>query len=56
MPRTKARDDLDVKLETMGAKIRELETRLRMLEAEARGQFDPTQFGKPEGFRDLPEA
>ena len=56
VPRTKKRDDVDVQLETLTAKVRELETRLRMLESESRGQFDPTQFGKPEGFRDVPEV
>ena len=56
VPRIKKRDDVDVQLETLTAKVRELETRLRMLESEMRGQFDPTQYGKPEGFRDVPEV
>jgi hypothetical protein len=55
VPRVKNRDDIDAKLEMQEAKIRELETRIRMLESEVRGQFDPTQFGKPDAFRDLPD-
>ncbi len=56
VPRVKKRDDVDVKIEAQAAKLRELETRLRMVESELRGQFDPTQFGKPEAFRDVPEV
>jgi hypothetical protein len=55
VPRAKAKDDVEAKLETQSAKLRELETRLRMLESEQRGQFDPTQFGKPDAFRQLPD-
>jgi hypothetical protein len=53
VPRTKSRDDAEVRFEAMAAKVRELETRLRMLEAETRGNFDPTQFGTPDDFRKL---
>lgn len=53
VPRPKPRDDLASKLLTMEAKYKELETRLRMLESEARGTFDPTQFGKPDMFKDI---
>jgi hypothetical protein len=53
VPRPKAREDLSSQLEALQVKLRELEARLRMLESEARGTFDPTQFGKPEMFRDI---
>ena len=53
VPRLKPRDDLSMKLETLTLKLRELETRLRLVESEARGTFDPTQFGKPDQFRDV---
>jgi hypothetical protein len=53
VPRPKPRDDLEAKLESLQAKLRELEARLRMVESETRGTFDPTQFGKPEMFRDI---
>ena len=42
-----------VKVELLERKVRDMDTRLRILEAEARGTFDPTQFGKPDLFRDL---
>ncbi len=53
VPRLKPRDDLSMKLETLTLKLRELETRLRLVESEARGTFDPTQFGKTDQFRDV---
>jgi hypothetical protein len=53
VPRPRPRDDLNARLETLQVKLRELEARLRMLESEARGTFDPTQFGKPDMFRDI---
>ena len=56
VPRPKPRDDVSTKLEATEAKLREMESRLRMLESEVRGTFDPTQFGKPEMFRDLKDS
>jgi hypothetical protein len=53
VPRPRPRDDVSAKLEAMNVKVRELESRLRMLESETRGTFDPTQFGKPDLFRDI---
>jgi hypothetical protein len=53
VPRPKPRDDLSTRLEVLAVKLKELESRLRMLESESRGTFDPTQFGKPEQFRDI---
>jgi len=53
VPRPKPKDDLASKLTAMGVKFREMEARLRMLESEVRGTFDPTQFGKPDLFKDI---
>ncbi len=49
-PRPKARDDMGNKVETLQARLRELEKRLKLLESEVRGQVDLSQFGKPEIF------
>jgi hypothetical protein len=48
VPRAKRRDDLAAKLETLQARYKELENRLRLLEAEVKGQIDLSEFGKPE--------
>lgn len=55
VPRPRAGVNLAAVVETLAAKVKELETRLRMVESETRGTFDPTQFGKPDGFRNLPD-
>jgi hypothetical protein len=56
VPRPKPRDDLGAKLETLQAKMREFETRLKLTESELRGQIDLTQFlGKPELLSGSPE-
>ena len=52
VPRFKPRDDLGGRFEALQNKVKELESRLRMLEAEQRGTFDPTQFGKPDLLKD----
>jgi hypothetical protein len=44
VPRPKAPDDISNKIETLKAKLRELETRLKMVESEVRGQLDLNQF------------
>jgi hypothetical protein len=54
VPRPKPRDDLAGKLETLQARYKELDTRLKLLEAEVKGQIDLSQFGKPE-LLDRPE-
>jgi hypothetical protein len=54
VPRPKERDDATSRIETMSAKMRELEARLKLVEAEMRGNVDLSQF-KPEAFKDLPE-
>jgi len=53
IPRLRSKDSLDAKLEMQTLKLRELETRIRMLESETRGTFDPTQLGKPDMFKDV---
>lgn len=48
VPRPKPRDDLGARVEMLQAKVRDLEARLKLMESEARGQVDLSQFGKPE--------
>jgi hypothetical protein len=48
VPRPKPRDDLAAKLETLQARYKELENRVKLLEAEVKGQIDLGEFGKPE--------
>jgi hypothetical protein len=55
VPRPRPADDLGSKLVTLQARFKELEMRLKLLEAEVRGQVDLSQFGKPEILSDLPD-
>jgi len=55
VPKPKPQTDAIATITTLEAKLRDVDIRLRMLEAESRGTFDPTQFGKPELFRDIPD-
>lgn len=55
VPRPRPKDDPVTRLDQVLLKLREMDVRVRMLESEARGTFDPTQFGKPESFRDIPD-
>jgi hypothetical protein len=49
VPRPKSRDDLNTQVETLKVKIKELETRLKLVEGEQRGQVDLSEFmAKPE--------
>jgi hypothetical protein len=48
VPRPKPKSDVNAQLAAMNVQLREMEARVRILEAENRGTFDPTQFGKPE--------
>jgi hypothetical protein len=49
VPRPKPRDDLAAKMETLQAKFRELETRVKLIDAELKGQVDLTKLmAKPE--------
>jgi hypothetical protein len=52
VPRFKQRDDARTKLEKIEAKLRELETRLKLAESELRGSVDLSQFGKPDLLKD----
>ncbi len=55
VPRPKPRDDPSQRIEALQRKVRDLEMRLKLLEAEVRGQVDLTQFGKPEILKDEDE-
>ena len=52
VPRSQATDGVWKQLRLLEVKVRELEARLKMAEGELRGNFDPTQFGKPDLLRD----
>jgi hypothetical protein len=52
VPRPQPRDDLEAKMLTLQARVRELEKRLKLVEGELRGQVDLSQFGKPEILQD----
>jgi hypothetical protein len=52
VPRFRARDEGNVKLETIVAKLRQLEMRIKLTEGELRGNIDLSQFGKPELLKD----
>jgi hypothetical protein len=56
VPRFRARDDGKVKLETIMAKLRELEMRIKLAEGELRGSIDLSQFGKPDLLKDDDEV
>ncbi len=53
VPRPKLRDDEMTKVELMQNKMREMESRLKLLEGEVRGSVDLTQFGKPAILDDI---
>jgi hypothetical protein len=55
VPRAKPRDDMTVKVETLQAKVRDLEMRLKLLEAELRGTLDLSKLINPEKLRDQPD-
>lgn len=55
VPRPKARDETGQKIEMLQAKVRDLESRLKLLEGEVRGNLDLNQFGKPELFKEVKE-
>ncbi len=52
VPRPRPPDDLASRFEGLLVKLREWETRLKLVEAEVRGQVDLSQFGKPEILRE----
>jgi hypothetical protein len=52
VPRPQRADDSTAQLVALTTKLRELESRLRLVEGELKGQVDLSQFGKPELLRD----
>lgn len=52
VPRYRLRDDASTKLETIMAKLQQLEMRIKLTESELRGSVDLSQFGKPELLED----
>ena len=52
VPRPQRADDSAAQLVALTTKLRELESRLRLVEGELKGQVDLSQFGKPELLRD----
>jgi hypothetical protein len=48
VPRPKPRDDVGVKILALEAKNRDLESRLKLLEAEVRGQLDLNKMINPD--------
>ncbi len=52
VPRPRPRDDMSAKVETLQAKMRDLEMRLKLLEAEMRGTLDLSKLIDPEKLRE----
>ncbi|CAN5595464.1 hypothetical protein BH11PLA2_BH11PLA2_14910 [soil metagenome] len=52
VPRSLPTDGVWKQIELMQNRMKEMELRLKITESEVRGTFDPTQFGKPELFKD----
>jgi hypothetical protein len=48
VPRARPVDDLNAKILTLQARLREMEMRIKLLESEVREDVDLSQFGKPE--------
>lgn len=55
VPRPRPRDDLVSKLEVFRAKLKELETRLKLVEGEQRGQVDLSEFMKKPELLNRPD-
>jgi hypothetical protein len=55
VPRARPRDDAASVVAALQAKVRDLEMRLKLLESEARGQVDLSQFGKPDLLKGIDE-
>src|SRR5262249_58974211 len=52
VPRPRPRDDAAAKIEVLQVKVRDLEQRLKLMEAELRGQLDLSQLARPELLKD----
>jgi hypothetical protein len=48
VPRPRIADDWEAKLKKVQTKVHEIESRLKLMESELKGQIDLSQFGKPE--------
>jgi hypothetical protein len=55
VPRPRPSEDAAARLDALQGKMRDLEMRLKLLESEARGQIDLTQFGKPDLLKGMEE-
>jgi hypothetical protein len=55
VPRPRPREDVGAKVEALQTKLRDLEQRLKLLEAETRGQIDLSKLGKPDLLKDGPD-
>lgn len=53
VPRARPPDDINARMVGLQAKVRELEMRIRLLEAEMRGQVDLSEFAKPELLEEM---
>jgi hypothetical protein len=53
VPKPKPRDDASTKIELMEMKMREMETRIKLLEGEMRGNVDLSQFMTPDALKGL---
>jgi hypothetical protein len=56
VPRPQPRDDVDARMLALQARVRELEKRIKLLESEARGKIDLSEFGTPDILQDADEA
>jgi hypothetical protein len=52
VPRPRIAEDWESKLKKVQAKMHDLETRLKLVEGEVKGQIDLSQFGKPDLLQD----
>jgi hypothetical protein len=52
VPRPRLAEDWEAKLKKVQGKMHELETRLKLVEGEVKGQIDLSQFGKPDLLQD----
>lgn len=51
VPRPRHRDDIESRIEVLQVRCRELEMRVKLLEAETKGQLDLTQFKLPDAIK-----
>jgi hypothetical protein len=52
VPRPRPADDLAAKLKLLEVKLQQVESRIKLVEGELKGQVDLSKFGKPEILRD----